>query len=222
MVRSAALTRLQQGLAALKADHLDRRRRLLDGAQGAHVTIDGRASFPSAATTISAWPLIRRWWPPRTLRVDAMRRRRRCGASHHRPSPFHDDFEAAFARFVGKPAALLFSTGYMANLGVLTALVAGRAKSSPTSSTTPRWSTPRSCRARASPAIRHGDLAQLEGQLAASTAQDKVIAIGPGVQHGRRPRAGRRAARPGRALRRLAAISTTRTALACWAAAAAA
>ena len=38
----AALTRLQQGLAALKADHLDRRRRLLDGAQGTHVTIDGQ------------------------------------------------------------------------------------------------------------------------------------------------------------------------------------
>ena len=39
---SPALTRLQLGLAALKVDHLERRRLLLDGAQGAHVTINGQ------------------------------------------------------------------------------------------------------------------------------------------------------------------------------------
>ena len=47
----AALTRLQQGLAALEADHLDRRRRLLDGAQGAHVTIDGRITGRSTTSS---------------------------------------------------------------------------------------------------------------------------------------------------------------------------
>ena len=35
----------------------------------------------------------------------------------------HHELEAALAAFVGKPAALLFSTGYMANLGVVQALV---------------------------------------------------------------------------------------------------
>jgi len=34
----------------------------------------------------------------------------------------HSELEAALARFLGYPSALLFSTGYMANLGVLTAL----------------------------------------------------------------------------------------------------
>ena len=35
----------------------------------------------------------------------------------------HEQLEHALAAFVGKPAALLFSTGYMANLGVVQALV---------------------------------------------------------------------------------------------------
>ncbi len=35
----------------------------------------------------------------------------------------HHDLEVALAAFVGKPAALLFSTGYLANLGVVQALV---------------------------------------------------------------------------------------------------
>jgi len=41
---------------------------------------------------------------------------------HHR---YHDDLEKQLATFVDMPAALLFSTGYMANIGVLGAL-AGR------------------------------------------------------------------------------------------------
>ena len=43
-----------------------------------------------------------------------------CG--HHQA---HEDLEAALAEFTGRDAALLFSTGYMANLGVMAAL-AGR------------------------------------------------------------------------------------------------
>ena len=39
---------------------------------------------------------------------------------HHR---YHDDLEKELAAFVNLPAALLFSTGYMANIGVLGALV---------------------------------------------------------------------------------------------------
>jgi 8-amino-7-oxononanoate synthase len=41
---------------------------------------------------------------------------------HHR---YHDELEKQLAEFVGMPAAMLFSTGYMANIGVLGAL-AGR------------------------------------------------------------------------------------------------
>lgn len=172
----AALTRLQDGLAALKADHLERRRRLLDGAQGAHVTIDGQLVISFCSNDylgLAANP---------ALVQAAHAALDQCGVGagaahlitgHHR---FHHDFEAAFARFVGKPAALLFSTGYMANLGVLTALATPKTEvfadrlnhaslvdaAKLTGATFTRY--------------RHNDLAQLEGQLAASTAQDKLIA----------------------------------------------
>ena len=47
------------------------------------------------------------------------------GASHLVSGHFsaHDELEQALAEFVGKPAALLFSSGYLANLGAVQALV---------------------------------------------------------------------------------------------------
>ena len=39
---------------------------------------------------------------------------------HHR---YHDELEKKLAKFVGLPAALVFSTGYMANIGVISALM---------------------------------------------------------------------------------------------------
>jgi 8-amino-7-oxononanoate synthase len=37
--------------------------------------------------------------------------------------PLHEELEEKLARFLGKPAALVFTTGYQANLGMLTALI---------------------------------------------------------------------------------------------------
>jgi 8-amino-7-oxononanoate synthase len=175
-VSSAALTRLQDGLATLRADHLERRRRLLDGAQGAHVTIDGQrvVSFCSNDYLgLAADP---------ALVQAAHAALDQCGVGagaahlitgHHR---FHDDFEAAFARFVGKPAALLFSTGYLANLGVLTALVARKGEVFADKLNHASLVDAAQLSGANFTRYRHGDLAQLEGQLAASTALDKVIA----------------------------------------------
>jgi len=171
----AGLTRLQQGLAALKAEHLDRHRRLLDGAQGAHVTIDGQrvVSFCSNDYLgLAADP---------ALVAAAHAALDQCGigagaahliTGHHR---FHDDFEAAFARFVGKPAALLFSTGYLANLGVLTALAAKKGEVFADKLNHASLVDAAQLSGASFTRYRHNDLAQLEGQLAASTAQDKLI-----------------------------------------------
>jgi 8-amino-7-oxononanoate synthase len=174
-VSFAALTRLQQGLAALKADHLERRRRLLDGAQGAHVTIDGQrvVSFCSNDYLgLAADP---------ALVAAAHAALDQCGVGagaahlitgHHR---FHHEFEIEFARFVGKPAALLFSTGYLANLAVLTALVAKKSEVFADKLNHASLVDAAQLSGASFTRYRHGDLAQLEGQLAASTAQDKVI-----------------------------------------------
>jgi 8-amino-7-oxononanoate synthase len=170
-----ALTRLQQGLAALKIEHLERKRRLLDGAQGAHVTIDGQrvVSFCSNDYLgLAADP---------ALVAAAHAALDQCGVGagaahlitgHHR---FHDDFETAFARFVGKPAALLFSTGYLANLGVLTALLAKKGEVFADKLNHASLVDAAQLSGASFTRYRHGDLAQLEGQLAASTALGKLI-----------------------------------------------
>ncbi|HSQ73872.1 MAG TPA: 8-amino-7-oxononanoate synthase [Rubrivivax sp.] len=170
------MTRLQQGLAALKAEHLERHRRILDGAQGAHATIDGRRVISFCSNDylgLAADPAL---VAAEHAAVDQC-----CigaGAAHlitghHR---FHDDFEAAFARFVGKPAALLFSAGYLANLGVLTALLTRKGEVFADKLNHASLVDAAQLSGASFTRYRHNDLAQLEGQLAASTAQDKVIA----------------------------------------------
>jgi 8-amino-7-oxononanoate synthase len=171
----AGLTRLQQGLAALKDDHLERHRRILDGAQGAHATIDGQRVISFCSNDylgLAADPAL---VAAAHAAVD------QCGVGagaahlitgHHR---FHDDFEVAFARFVGKPAALLFSTGYLANLGVLTALLTRKGEVFADKLNHASLVDAAQLSGASFTRYRHNDLAQLEGQLAASTAQDKLI-----------------------------------------------
>jgi 8-amino-7-oxononanoate synthase len=174
-VSFVALTRLQQGLAALEAEHLVRQRRLLDGAQGAHVTIDGRRVISFCSNDylgLAADP---------ALVAAAHTALDQCGVGagaahlitgHHR---FHHDFEAAFACFVGKPAALLFSTGYLANLGVLTALLGRHGEVFADKLNHASLVDAAQLSGASFTRYRHHDLAQLEGQLAASRALDKLI-----------------------------------------------
>ena len=171
----AALTRLQQGLAALQADHLERRRLLLDGAQGAHVTINGQRVISFCSNDylgLAADP---------ALVAAAHAALDTCGVGagaahlitgHHR---LHHEFEAAFARFIGKPAALLFSTGYMANLGVLAALAGRRGEVFADKLNHASLVDAAQLSDATFTRYRHADLSQLEGQLAASRAQDKLI-----------------------------------------------
>lgn len=170
-----ALSRLQQGLATLKADHLERRRLLLDGPQGAHVTINGRRVISFCSNDYLGLAADAALVAAAHAALD------QCGVGagaahlitgHHR---FHHEFEIEFARFVGKPAALLFSTGYMANLGVLTTLtgrhgeVFGDKLNHASLVDAAQLSGANFAR------YRHNDLAQLESLLAASAAQDKLI-----------------------------------------------
>lgn len=116
---------LQPALQRLRGENLYRSRRLLDGPQGVRPVIDGRRILSFCSNDylgLAAHPSV-----VEALREGAERYGVGSGAAHlvaGHGEP-HRRLEEALAEFVGRPRALLFSTGYMANLGVIQAL-AGR------------------------------------------------------------------------------------------------
>lgn len=97
---------------------LMRQRRLLDSPQAEHITANGQPFLSFCSNDylgLANDPAL-----VAALQQAAAEAGVGSGASnlitgHHR---YHDQLEQALAAFVGKPAALLFSTGYMANIGV--------------------------------------------------------------------------------------------------------
>ncbi|WP_413043019.1 8-amino-7-oxononanoate synthase [Pseudomonas sp. YJ42] len=114
---------LQSRLVERRAAHLYRRRPLLDTPQQPEVTVDGEALLAFCSNDylgLASHPEV-----IRALQQGAERWGVGGGASHlvmgH--STPHHQLEEALAEFTGRPRALLFSTGYMANLAAVTALV---------------------------------------------------------------------------------------------------
>ncbi len=112
-------------LERLRREHLYRRRRVLSGPQGPRPTVDGRsllAFCSNAYLGLANHPEV-----IAALQAGAARYGVGSGAadlvSGH--SVAHQALEEDLADFTGRDRALLFSTGYMANLGVISAL-AGR------------------------------------------------------------------------------------------------
>lgn len=171
----AALTRLQQGLAALRTDHLERRRLLLDGAQGAHVTINGQRVISFCSNDylgLAADPALIRAAHAALDQCGVGAGAAHLITGHHR---FHHDFESAFSSYIGKPAALLFSTGYMANLAVITALVGRHGEIFADKLNHASLVDAAQLSGARFSRYRHNNLAQLESQLADSTVQGKLI-----------------------------------------------
>ncbi|MBB4818457.1 8-amino-7-oxononanoate synthase [Pseudomonas sp. TUM22785] len=114
---------LASRLAERRAADLYRQRPLLESPQGPEVVVDGRAMLAFCSNDylgLANHPEV-----IAALRAGAERWGAGGGASHlvigH--SGPHHELELALAEFTGRPRALLFSTGYMANLGAVTALV---------------------------------------------------------------------------------------------------
>ena len=110
-------------LAALDEGGLLRRRRVLESPQGARVTVDGREYVAFCSNDylgLASHPAV-----IEAARAGAARHGVGAGASHlvlgHGAA--HHELEEKLAAFVGQPRALLFSTGYQANIGVVTALL---------------------------------------------------------------------------------------------------
>lgn len=114
---------LPSRLAERRAAHLYRQRPLLESPQGVRVTVDGQALLAFCSNDylgLANHPAV----------IDAFAEGARKwgvggGASHlvvgH--SEPHHQLEEALAEFTGRPRALLMSSGYMANMGAVTALV---------------------------------------------------------------------------------------------------
>lgn len=116
---------LRPRLDALQAQSLYRRRRLQDGPQQPQARVDGRALLSFCGNDylgLANHPDV-----IAALRDGAQRWGVGSGAAHlvNGHSRAHQVLEEALAEFTNRPRALLFSTGYMANLGVISAL-AGR------------------------------------------------------------------------------------------------
>jgi len=114
---------LQRELEQLEAQSLLRRRRRLEGMQGARVRVDGRDYLSFCSNDYLGLA-----GDPRLIEAacaGALNCGVGAGASHlvsgHHAA--HARFERDVAEFAGFDSALLFSSGYAANLGVMSALL---------------------------------------------------------------------------------------------------
>lgn len=114
---------LQAELDRRAADDLIRQRRLLDSSQGAHIKGDGREVLSFCSNDylgLANHPKLIAALQEAVAKAGVGSGASHLITGHHR---YHHELEQALAAFVGLPAALLFSTGYMANLGVIPALL---------------------------------------------------------------------------------------------------
>jgi 8-amino-7-oxononanoate synthase len=165
----------KQKLAEREAQHLYRRRRISDGPQGPLQQIDGREYLSFCSNDylgLANHPEV----------VAAFKRGADSygvgsGAAHlvNGHSRAHHALEEELAAFTNRPRALLFSTGYMANLGAVAALVgAGDALFEDRLNHASLLDAGLLSRARLS-RFDHGDVAALQNKLSDSRATQKLI-----------------------------------------------
>lgn len=113
---------LQLALQTRRQNKLYRRRKILQSPQGAQVRVDGRACIGFSSNDylgLANHPAL-----ITALKDTADKYGVGSGASHlvSGHSAIHQALEEELAEFTGRPRALLFSTGYMANVGTIRAL----------------------------------------------------------------------------------------------------
>lgn len=119
------LDALQRALDQRQADGLLRQRRLLDSPQAETIQTDNQHYLSFCSNDylgLANHPELIKTMQQATGDAGVGSGASNLITGHHR---YHDTLEKQLAAFVELPAALLFSTGYMANIGVLGAL-AGR------------------------------------------------------------------------------------------------
>ncbi|MBL3590650.1 MAG: 8-amino-7-oxononanoate synthase [gamma proteobacterium endosymbiont of Lamellibrachia anaximandri] len=114
---------LHKNLNQRRLEDLYRARRTVDGPQQPELLVDGRPMLSFCSNDylgLANHPEV-----IRALQQGAGRYGVGSGSAHliSGHSRAHEELEEALAVFTGRPRALLFSTGYMANLGVVSALL---------------------------------------------------------------------------------------------------
>jgi 8-amino-7-oxononanoate synthase len=168
---------LQAELDARASAGLTRRRRLLQGAQSPRIQCDGQSVLSFCSNDYLGLANHPALIAAVKDSVDALGVG--SGASHlitgHHQS--HEQLEEALADFVGLPSALLFSTGYMANLGAISALV-GRDDAVFADKLNHASLNDAVVLSRAElHRYVHNDMAALETLLRASTAKRKLVVV---------------------------------------------
>ncbi len=171
------LNYLHQALKQRETEGLLRQRRLLDSPQAEHIVADSKPYLSFCSNDYLG--LANHPHLIATMQQAAGESGVGSGASglvtgHHR---YHDELEKQLATFVNLPAALLFSTGYMANIGVLGALV-GRGDAIFADKLNHACLNDGGYYSLAEfKRFAHNDVNALEKLLQASTARHKLIAV---------------------------------------------
>jgi len=166
---------LKNELNERAAAGLLRQRRTLDSPQQPHIVVEGKSYLSFCSNDylgLANHPRL----------IDALQQGAAqwgvgAGSAHLVNGHFlpHQQLEDELAAFVGKPAALLFSTGYMANLGVVQALVGkGDAVFADKLNHASLNDAMRLSRA-AVKRYRHNDMAQLAALLAQTDSGRKLV-----------------------------------------------
>ncbi|MCW8917267.1 MAG: 8-amino-7-oxononanoate synthase [Gammaproteobacteria bacterium] len=165
----------RQKLAEREARHLYRRRRTSDGPQGPLQQIDGREFLSFCSNDYLGLANHPEIVAAFKHGVDSYGVG--SGAAHlvNGHSRAHQALEEELAAFTQRPRALLFSTGYMANLGTVAALVgAGDALFEDRLNHASLLDAGLLSRARLS-RYDHGDVASVQNKLSDSSAAQKLI-----------------------------------------------
>lgn len=116
-------TFLAERLAARKQQHLYRNRLCLESAQGPSVMQDGRRLINFCSNdylSLAAHPKLQEAFSQAAAQYGFGSGASHLVCGHSAP---HHQLEEALAEFTGRPRALVFSSGYAANLGVITSLL---------------------------------------------------------------------------------------------------
>jgi len=167
---------LTEDLEARRAADLYRSRRIVESPQQPEMVVDGRPMLTFCSNDylgLANHPQV-----VRALQRGAERYGAGSGAAHliNGHSRAHHLLEEELAEFTGRPRALLFSTGYMANLGVISALL-GRGDKLFEDRLNHASLIDAGLLSRAElERYRHGDVSTLQDQLTTAGAGRRLIA----------------------------------------------